>query len=118
MKRFPSEEDISYEMSVNDKRYQAAFYFIGPDKDNMEAMNTLVDSISEYMTPEQIEQTKAILTQFMELPEEKQTEITNRIADQLKKRFYCRPEKIIGASSHTYGWNEKRCRRLCLVHDQ
>lgn len=90
-----AEDDISYEMSVNNKRYQASFYFIGPNKDPEVAMNTLMESMSDYLTPEQIEQMKSMMTQFMGLSEEEQIKAVNDAAEQLKNTDDVDPEKAL-----------------------
>ena len=83
----PSGEDISYEISVNKKRYQASFSYFDPDRDPLELMNALLDKFDEFFTPEQIAEFKASIKKTMEAP------------------------------SNMHGWNEITCRRRCMVHD-
>ena len=40
----PSDEDISHEISVNKKRYQASYSYFNFDRDPLEFMNALIDN--------------------------------------------------------------------------
>jgi len=53
-KPIPEDEDISYEMSVNNKRYDAGFYF-SPMYNNKELDSEVEKNAYEVFTPEQRE---------------------------------------------------------------
>lgn len=48
------DEDISYEMTVNNKRYQASFSYFDPDRDQSELMDMLLDICEDFFTEEQM----------------------------------------------------------------
>lgn len=52
-KQIPEEDDISYEMSVHNKRYQASFCYFDPDRDPTSFMETLVDRLSDFFSEDQ-----------------------------------------------------------------
>ena len=49
----PEKEDISYQITVHNKRYQASFCYYDPNRDPFEFFNALIDEISELLTEEQ-----------------------------------------------------------------
>ena len=63
-----SDEDISYEISVNKKRYQASFSYFDPDLDKVAFMNTLLDKFSEFFTEEQLFTLKEYCIKAMDAP--------------------------------------------------
>lgn len=60
----PEKEDISYEISVNKKRYQASFSYFDPDQDKVAFMNALLDKLSDFFTKDQL----ATLKESMDAP--------------------------------------------------
>ena len=50
----PEDEDISYEISVHNKRYQATFSYFNPDRDPIEFMNAMLEKLSDFFTDEQL----------------------------------------------------------------
>ena len=66
----PDEDDISYEMTVNNKRYQAEFTYIDGDKDPVPYIDSMIDLLSDYYTSEQREELKADIKGLMNLPED------------------------------------------------
>lgn len=81
----PSGEDISYEISVNKKRYQASFSYFDPDRDPLELMNALLDKFDEFFTPEQIAEFKASIKKTMEAPEAEREEIQAKMMAELQQ---------------------------------
>ena len=66
----PAEEDISYEMSVKNKRYQASFTYIDGDRDPAVFIDSLVDYLSEFFSEVDRAMLKEELKRIIELPEE------------------------------------------------
>lgn len=54
----PSEEDISKEITVNNKRYQASFSYFDPDRDPIGFVDGLLDKLSDFYTKEQLDYLK------------------------------------------------------------
>lgn len=53
--RIPDDEDISYEINVKNKRYQASFCYFDPDRDVVGFAKELTGKLSDYFTEEQAE---------------------------------------------------------------
>ncbi len=66
----PEKEDISYEISVNNKRYQASFSYFDSDRDPVAFMDALLDKISEFFTPEQLAKLKEYVKKAVDTPKE------------------------------------------------
>lgn len=54
----PEGEDISYELAVSSKRYQAGFSYFNPDRDPVAFANSVIDSVSEFFTEDQLAELK------------------------------------------------------------
>lgn len=68
----PAEEDISYEISVKNKRYQATFTYIDGDRDPAPFIDGMVDLLSDYLTEEDRAELKADIKKLVDLPKEEQ----------------------------------------------
>lgn len=66
----PADEDISYEITVNNKRYQAEFTYIDSERDPIPYIDGLVELLSDYLTSEQKEELKAGIKGLINLPED------------------------------------------------
>lgn len=71
----PDEEDISYEIAVNNKRYQASFSYFDPERDQVAFMNSLLDMCSDYFTEEQLVILKEYCKKAMDAPASEQKSI-------------------------------------------
>mgnify|MGYP004520975093 CR=1 FL=1 len=65
----PENDDISYEISFNNKRYQASFSYFNPDRDPISFMNALFDKFSDFFTKEQLASLKEYAEKAISLPE-------------------------------------------------
>lgn len=81
----PSDEDISQEISVNKKRYQASYSYFNFDRDPLEFMNALIDKFDEFLMPEQIAELKATIKTTMEAPEDEREEIQAKMMAELQQ---------------------------------
>lgn len=68
----PDEEDISYEMTVNNKRYQASFTYFDSDRNPATFIDTMIDLLSDYFTEEDRAELKSDIKRLVELPKEEQ----------------------------------------------
>lgn len=81
----PSDEDISHEISVNKKRYQASYSYFNFDRDPLEFMNALIDKFDDFLMPEQIAELKATIKTTMEAPEDEREEIQAKMMAELQQ---------------------------------
>ena len=65
----PSDEDISHEITVNNKRYQAIFSYFDADRDQQEFMNAMLDKFSDFYTEEQLATLKEYCQKSIDSPE-------------------------------------------------
>ena len=54
----PEDDNISYEISIKNKRYQASFYYYDFNNDRVTFMNALMDKVADFFTEEQLEKLK------------------------------------------------------------
>ena len=71
----PSDEDISYEMTVNSKRYQASFSYFDSSRDHREYVEPMIRALSDYFTEEQLELLSESLKKSLDAPKEEQESI-------------------------------------------
>ena len=79
----PSDENISYEIMVNNKRYQASFYYFDQDRDVTEFSNALVDKLSGFLTAEEANRVRESNASFLELSEDERGEVVDKMAAEL-----------------------------------
>lgn len=65
-------EDISYEISVNKKRYQASFSYFDPDQDKVAFMNALLEKFSDFFSKDQLTTLKEYCINAMDAPASEQ----------------------------------------------
>ena len=64
----PEDEDISYEMAVNSKLYEAIYYQVPASIDSASLVNETLSLLQEKYTPEQLEQpTEEVKTEIMDM---------------------------------------------------
>lgn len=66
----PAEDDISYEMTVKNKRYEASFTYIDNDRDPAGFIDGMVDLLSEYISERDRAILKEEIKRLVDLPEE------------------------------------------------
>lgn len=81
----PADEDISYEMTVNHKRYEASFSYIDPDRDPIAFVEALIDQFSNFFTAEEISIMKQNIRKAMELPKEEQDELIDMMMKEMEE---------------------------------
>lgn len=68
----PETEDISYEINVNNKRYQASFSYFDPDRDPLSFANALIDKFDGLLPAESISKWKESMATSLNLSEDDQ----------------------------------------------
>lgn len=75
----PGNEDISYEINVNNKRYQALFSYFDENRDYVALINALFDKLSDFFTEEQLAQMKENTVKAMNAPKDQQEAICKEL---------------------------------------
>jgi len=81
----PKDDDISYEISVHNKRYQASFSYFDSDRDPVAFMNDLLDGFSEFFTDEQLAKLKEYIAKAVELPADQQDALPAEMMEEMQK---------------------------------
>ena len=80
----PETDDISYEIMVNNKRYQASFCYFDPDTDPLSFANALIDKFDGLFPAEIISKWKESTSTFMNLSEDDQKFQLERMITELQ----------------------------------
>ena len=81
----PTADDISYEISVKNKRYQASFCYFDCDRDPIAFMNALMDKFSEFFTEEQLAKLKEYAVKAMDVPEDQREALQAEMMEEMQK---------------------------------
>ena len=84
-KRIPEDDDISYEITVKNKRYQAVFCYFDPDRDSIAFMNEVMDLFSDYFTEEQLAKLKEYSEKLMDTPEDQKEALQTEMMTEMQK---------------------------------
>lgn len=66
----PETDDISYEITVNNKRYQASFTYIDTDRDPVVFTNALIDKFSDFFSEEDLAKLKEYIKKSVDAPDD------------------------------------------------
>ena len=80
----PMDEDISYEMSVNDKRYQASYRYMNPDIDPNYLIQQMAEAIIAATPEDKVEQVKAAMEAFINGSEEDRNSMAEQSSEMIK----------------------------------
>lgn len=83
-KEIPDSEDISHEMSINGKRYQASFSYFDPDRDQFAFMDALLDKFSEFFSADQLAVVKANCKKMMEASDAEREKLQGMMMEELQ----------------------------------
>lgn len=81
----PEEEDISYEITVHKKRYQACFNYFDPDRDQMALMSEFVDKLSDFFTEEQLATLKEYIKKAIDKPDDQKSILQAEMVEEMQK---------------------------------
>lgn len=81
----PDDDDISYEISVKNKRYQASFSYFDSDRDPVVFMDALLDKFSEFFTDEQLAKLKDYIKKAADTPEDQQEALQAEMMTEMQK---------------------------------
>lgn len=88
----PAEDDISYEITVNNKRYQASFCYYDSDRDPVAFKNALIDKFSEFFTEEQLAKLKEYAVKAMDVPEDQKEALQAEMKAEMQKMVFGQDE--------------------------
>lgn len=80
----PFDEDISYEMSVHDKRYQASFRYMNPDIDQDFIMRQIAEAVVAATPDDKAEQVKAAMEAYLSGSEEERQTMEEQSSEVIK----------------------------------
>ena len=81
----PEKDDISYEMSINNKRYQASFSYFDSDRDPVAFMDALLDKFSDFFTEEQLAKLKEYVKKAVDTPADQQEALQAEMMAEMQK---------------------------------
>ena len=64
----PKEEDISYEITVKNKAYEAVFHYFDPNRDQMSLLDEFLEYLSDYLSTDQKADLKNNIKDYIDLP--------------------------------------------------
>ncbi len=88
----PQSEDISHEISVNNKRYQASFSYFDSSRDPVELMNALLDKFSGFFTEEQLATLKEYAAKALDAPDEQKEALQAELMTEMQKLGFSQEE--------------------------
>lgn len=83
----PESEDISYEITVNNKRYQASLSYFDPNRDPVAFMDALLDKFSEFFSDEQIAKLKEYIEKTIDAPEDQREALQSEMMAEMHKMW-------------------------------
>lgn len=98
-KAITDKEDVSYEISVNSKRYQASFSYYDPDRDPVSFLDALLDNVSKYFTEDEMAKMKAIARKALAVPESEREAVLAQMQAEIQEQGLARKEKFDEAKS-------------------
>lgn len=81
----PTDDDISYEITVHNKRYQASFSYFDLDRDPIELANGLLDKCSEFFTPDQLAKMKELVKASVDASQEEQEALQQKLMAEMQE---------------------------------
>ena len=80
----PLDEDIAYEMTVHDKRYQASYRYMNPDIDKEYVMRQMAEAVVASVPKDRAEQIKAAMEAYLSGSEEERQAMEEETSAVLK----------------------------------
>ena len=81
----PADDDISYEISVKNKRYQASFNYFDPDRDPVAFMDGMLDKLSDFFTEEQQAMLKEYTKKLADTPKEEHEALQEQMMAEMQE---------------------------------
>ena len=97
----PETDDISYEITVNNKRYQASFRYFDTDRDPIAFMDALMDNFSEFFTEEQLAKLKEYIKKAANTPDDQREALQAEMMAEMQKMGFGKGENAEPDSEKT-----------------
>ena len=81
----PKNDDISYEITVKNKRYQASFSYFDPDRDSVAMVYALLDKFSDFLTAEQLTKLREYEKKAANTPADQQEALQDELISEMQK---------------------------------
>lgn len=81
----PEEDDISYEISIKKKRYQAIFHYFDSDRDSIALINDFINIFADFFTDEQLTKLKEYTVKAMNVPEDQKGDLQAELMAEMQK---------------------------------
>ena len=94
-KEISDDEDISREITVNNKRYQASFSYFDPERDPIPFIDALCDKFQDLIPEEQLNLLRDYVKAAMNLSEEERNALQEKGMAELQSSIEMYPEKAI-----------------------
>ena len=91
----PKTENISYEIKVNSKRYQASFSYFDPDQDKVLFIDKLCNELSKRFPGEQVALIRAALNESLNQSTEDQNASIEDALQEFSKKLDSNPEEML-----------------------
>ena len=106
----PADDDISFEISVKNKRYQASFSYFDPDRDPVAFMDGMLDKLSDFFSPEQQAKLKEYTKKLVDTPKEEHETLQAQMMAEMQ-------EMGLGQNENTEPDPEKALKFLATFMD-
>ena len=84
----PADEDISYQITVKNKRYQASLCYFDPDREPLPMIDALLDKFTGIIPDDALAKMKEFTKEAINLPEDQQKELSERLMAELQAMGY------------------------------
>lgn len=81
----PGDENIHYQISVQNKRYQATFSYFDQDRDILAFVNDFTEKLSKYISKEQADVFRSFVQQLSTIPEDERVSFMETVCDNMQK---------------------------------
>ncbi len=90
--KIPTDEDISYQITVNNKRYEASFSYFSPKHDPVPMIDALLDKCAEFFTDEEMAKLKEYFRKVTEAQEDQKEALRDEMVAEMQKMGFGQPK--------------------------
>ncbi len=81
----PEDEDISYEISIHNKRYQASFSYYDSTRDKIAFMDDFIDELKDFYPKDQYTALKQFVKEYSKLSEDERDEVLDSLTKKMQE---------------------------------
>ena len=97
-----AEDNISYEITVNNKRYQASFCYFDPDRDPVAFWDALLDKCSDLFTAEQLVRLKDYGKKLADAPDSQRETLQAEMMAEMQRLGFAQAENDEANAMRTF----------------